>query len=514
LLDAEQIPVQQLRSRIDEYINKNQIDESIICLIRAVSLQPEYLSYSQLGLLIKGKGFLTEAVVCYQQALQISPQAVGYNNLGITLYEMGRYAEAEAVLKQSLALEPDAANTLRSLAAACNAQNDLVGAARYYKMAVEINSDDVYCDFLSKLTKIFVLNCEGKGSEANREWLSLICETAYAQGVFRDNGLSGQIITSIQSLLNDKVDLRQKHILIVADLEAFGDAIQHARYITRLIDQGAHVVVSAPPMRQSIFRAIPGIGPVIRIEEHRSLGPMDYCLPLGVLGSILEVAYQPVVGAIPYLHADISKVEKWGRFFSVRYPSNMLRVGLVWGVGTRPPFDKGRAIAHVEKLWPFFEIPEIEWIGLQMGEWAALMDRFPPGRVRDMDFNSSVFQRDAMNAAAVLHHIDLCISVDTGLPHLAGAMGRPVWLLLSFLSDARWPRDCDNGDVSPLYPTTRLFRQRRLGDWDELIARVATALTDQREALLANRSTRQTYGLFHPIEYLVGTRSRPGGSVG
>ncbi|MBF0158328.1 MAG: tetratricopeptide repeat protein [Magnetococcales bacterium] len=491
LLDLTDVPVDQLLQKTSGYLQQNRTNEAIVCLVKLILVYPQQGSLcNQLGVLIKGKGYYDEAIVCYQQAIRIEPKPLAYSNLGIAFYDTGCYQEAEAALQQALALESNSFNTLRSLAAAYDAQNKLVEAADCYKKAAAIN-DDVYCKYFYDLTLLLILNTEGRSAETRGKWLSLVCDTAHTQVVFRDNGLSDKIVSSIQGLLSHPVDWQGKHVLITTDLEAFGDAIQGMRYIPYLAHLGARITVSAVPARASLFQAMTGVERVIRIEENRSLTSVDYCIPLGALGSILEIAYGCTLENRPYLRPDPDKVEKWHRILGFDHRPDTLKVGLVWGVGTRPPFDRGRAIAHVEKLWPLFDIPGIDWISLQMGEWTDLMERFPPGKVRDLRLNDPDIHQDSMDSAAILHHLDLYVSVDTGLPHLAGAIGCPVWLLFALVPDHRWPRDCDNGDISPFYSTTRLFRQRRLGDWDELIARVATTLVAERETLLANRKVRQ-----------------------
>jgi hypothetical protein len=193
----------------------------------------------------------------------------------------------------------------------------------------------------------------------------------------------------------------------------------------------------------------------------------DAQAPLLSLPGILRTTLPTIPAAVPYLHADPSLVEQWRRETKV---TGGLRIGIAWQGGPRHPYDRQRSIP-LSYFTRLSKIPGVFLFSVQKGPGTEQMDSLCP--VRDLsdqlDHTSGAF----MDTAAVMNNLDLVISCDTAIPHLAGALGVPVWLALSLVPDWRWLLQRED---SPWYPTMRLFRQTRPGNWDDVFERIAAEL--------------------------------------
>ena len=185
-------------------------------------------------------------------------------------------------------------------------------------------------------------------------------------------------------------------------------------------------------------------------------------LPL-VFGTTLDT----VPGAVPYLSANSSDVQRWNDRFSETIQG--LRVGLVWAGGGNHQKDRARSL-RLADFAGLANVPGVTFFTLQRGD-PAIQAASPPMGMRLIDWTEHL--HDFADTAAMLSHLDLVITVDTSVGHLAGAMGKPVWTLLAFAPDWRWLLDRED---SPWYPRTRLFRQKSPGDWADPLARLAVEL--------------------------------------
>src|SRR5262249_21837801 len=181
-----------------------------------------------------------------------------------------------------------------------------------------------------------------------------------------------------------------------------------------------------------------------------------------VLGVTLDTLPAPAA----YLHADPAAVERWSR--RLAGTGSGLKVGIVWAGNPKHAGDRRRSIA-LERLAPILDVPGVRFYSLQVGERAGDFARLPPDKVVDLSSELTSYGE----TAAALAHLDLLVSVDTSVVHLAGALGRPCWVLVPFSPDWRWLLE---REYSPWYPSLRLFRQPAPGDWDTAIARGAAEL--------------------------------------
>ncbi|HRQ83110.1 MAG TPA: hypothetical protein PKZ97_18515, partial [Azospirillaceae bacterium] len=256
--------------------------------------------------------------------------------------------------------------------------------------------------------------------------------------------------------------LAGKSILLYEE-QGRGDAIQFARFGPVVAALGATATVEVGADLVPLFRhSFAGLATVI--ETGAPVPPTDFVCPLMSLPLALGATPERIPGAVPYLFADPAKAATQRR----RLESDKLNVGVVWAGNPAFADDRRRSPGYAP-LAPLFAVPGVRWFGLRMG---------PAPYPNYADLGPEVIA-DFSDTAAIMAGLDLVISSCTAAAHLAGALGRPVWVMLAKAADWRWLADRDD---SPWYPTARLFRQNRAGDWDDVAARIAAALALAVEA--------------------------------
>jgi hypothetical protein len=262
--------------------------------------------------------------------------------------------------------------------------------------------------------------------------------------------------------------LDRRRILVYGE-QGFGDVIQFARYLKPIAQRGGEIILVCPRPVQSLLKTVAAgaeIGALVR--EWVALGepfpPHDVYCAIMSLPRVLKTTMANIPSEVPYLAADPAKARKWGARLA---GETRLKVGLVWAGRAAP--DPTRSM-RFEDVAPLAGVPGIRWISLQKDE-AGAPHRTPAVGMEISDWTGE-FQ-DFSDTAALVANLDLVVTIDTSVAHLAGAMGKPVWTLLSFMPDWRW---FDGRVDSPWYPTMRLFRQNRRGDWESVVKEVAAAL--------------------------------------
>ena len=267
-------------------------------------------------------------------------------------------------------------------------------------------------------------------------------------------------------------DVSGRSILLYAE-QGIGDTIQFVRYARVLADRGARVLVECPWSLKSLLSTCPGVRLVW--SQGEKLPEYDWHIPMLSAAAAMETTVETIPGDVPYLRADPTRSKSWrGRVESAS--PGKLRVGLVWAGSPAYVNDAHRSIAPA-LLAPLAEVGGVALFNLQKGKDTDL--RKPPAQLRLIDFTTSL--SDFAETAALIEQLDLVISVDTAVAHLAGAMAKPVWTLLPFVADWRWMLERTD---TPWYPTMRLFRQRAAGNWAGVIEEVRHALATRAEHIL------------------------------
>jgi tetratricopeptide (TPR) repeat protein len=462
-------------------------DDAISAFRQAVQHRKKYVeALNNLGSALMEKGEFQEAVAAFRQSIDAEPQSpAAYKHLGGALLKLGRPAESIENYQQALARQPDSAEILNLLAVAYTANAQLPQAIDACRKALAISPDfaDGHNTLGTVLHKIGDLN----GAIAEHE-KALAIKPGYPpailnlslihllQGDFekgwREYEYRWKVIKTFipdppfAQMMWDGSDLKGKRILLHPE-GGYGDTIQFVRYAPLVAQRGGQVVIGCVSELFRLLQTLDGVA-----ELHLAgpdLPAFDVHCPLLSLPRVLGTTPQTVPANVPYLHAD----SQLSRRFQMSLPDvgKKLKVGLVWA--GRPEFDNdhNRSIA-LKKLSPLAKIPGVWFCSLQKGEAGQQIRTLGDG-FDVVDWTADL--HDFADTAAMIDNLDLIISVDTAMAHLSGAMGKRVWVLLPFVPDWRWIL---NRNDTPWYPTMRLFRQERAGDWETPIAKMADALRE------------------------------------
>jgi tetratricopeptide (TPR) repeat protein len=462
-----------------------QLDEAVQCYLKALQLNPHLPeAHSNLGNVFKEKGQFDDAIRCYQRALQLNPDlADTYSALGITLQKAGRPDEAVTYCRKAAELSPRDATAHYNLGIALQEKGQLDEAITCYQKASQLAPDDA--GIYNNLA--FALQENRRPYEAipyYRKALQLYPTYATAHwnlslallltGNFREGWREYEWRWGTQYLaasrrnftqpLWDGSDIRDRTILLHAE-QGFGDTIQFIRYAPLVAERGYRVVFECSRELATLLQSVQGIGQVVMRGEE--LPAFDLHCPLLSLPLAFDTTLETVPATVPYLTADAESIRKWKA--KISQDNAKMKIGFAWAGN---PGFKQNCYRNIPLAFflPLTEIPGVAFYSLQKGEEAEEAKN-PPGEMRLFDHTKDI--RDFSDTAAFIENLDLVISVDTAIAHLAGALGKPVWTLLPFSPEWRWLLDRED---SPWYPTMRLFRQTSFGDWRSVIERAAAEL--------------------------------------
>ena len=398
-----------------------------------------------------------EALTSFDAALALQPDAAGiHNNRGNALLDLNRPADALESFDRALALKPDYAEAMVNRANALRDLNSSQDVIATCDAALAINPDLAEAHWNKGLEQLLLGDFEHGWAEYEWRWKR-------AGNAPRDFGVPqwhGE-------------DVSGKTVLLHAE-QGFGDTIQFVRYVPMVTSRGAKIVLEVPDSLMPLIGAMEGV--VATIARGQPHPPVDLHCPLMSLPLAFGTTLETIPGSGRYLRAPINRVDAW----RMRLPaSNQLRVGLVWSGKPSHRNDHNRSIAF-ERLAPLLKQSDVEFVSLQRD----MRDTDRPALEKSVLLRPDLDTADFADTAAIIDTLDLVIAVDTAVAHLTGAMGKPLWLLLPFSPDWRWMLERND---SPWYPTARLFRQPRIGDWDSVIEAL-------REALASQAATRHTRG--------------------
>jgi Tfp pilus assembly protein PilF len=423
-------------------------------LREAVALEPRFPeAHYNLGNLLEKQGELEEAAASFRRAAQLKPDLYeAHNNLGAVLSKAGEGAPALASFERALALKPRHAEAHHNLA------NALADLGRYdealasCRHAVALDPAHVQAGFSEAMLLLQRGELRAGFEKYECRWrLETLPPRGFPAPLWNGEDLSGRTI------------------LLHAE-QGYGDTLQCLRYVPQVAARGGRIVLEVPKELLGLARRLPELGKLVARGD--GLPDFDLQCPLFSLPRALGTTLETVPAQVPYLSAEPDAIARW-RDRLGEGPG--LKVGIAWAGSPQHRSDAQRSIA-IEKLEPLLRLKGVRWFSLQVGDRAADLAHLPGGLVTDL----SPQLGDFAETAAVIRNLDLVIAVDTALVHLAGALGRPAWVLLRARPDWRWLLERED---SPWYPSLRLFRQRRAGDWDEVVRRVRAAL--ERMAIAA-----------------------------
>lgn len=421
---------------------------------RALALEPALEAASlNLGTLYEHQGQPAAAEPHYRRAVALTPLSpTAHYNLATVLHAQDRAEEAEAAYRTAARLDPEHAPTRYNLGLLCHDQGRLGAAERAYRQAIRLQP--THADSHWNLS--LVLLSQGRFAEGwdEYEWRWLTRDFQHGHTRYPFPPWRGEVLDGCR-------------ILIHAE-QGVGDTIQFIRYVPLLIQAGARVVLSLPCSLDRLTAGLPD--GVLRLFEGDTVPPVDFHCPLLGLPRLFGTRIGSIPAAVPYLAADPAVTATWAQRLGPRRAP--LRVGIVWA--GNPAYRKDRTRSPgLAALAPLFAVGGVEFVVLQQGEGRGDLNSGAPLPPLLADPGTQV--ADFMDSAALMDGVDLVITSCTAPAHLAGALGRPVWVALQAVPDWRWGL---SGEATPWYPTMRLFRQSRRGDWEGVFARMAAALAE------------------------------------
>ncbi len=427
-------------------------DEALTNYARALSLQPDFPdAFSNRGGALQALKRYDEAVASYDRAIALQPgHAAAHFNRGTALLECKRHEEALPSFDRALAARPDFAD------AYLNRGNALQGLKRYddaiasYARAAKIRPDYADAHYNEALCRLL-------SGDLDRGWEKY--EWRWQVDQFRDSKRS-----FTQPLWLGQSDIAGKTILLYAE-QGFGDTIQFCRYVPMVAARGARVILQVQEPLENLLTGLSGATQVI--SGRAALPDFDVQCPLLSLPLAFRTGLATIPPQIPDLCASPQAVTDWDMRLG---PKRRPRIGLAWSGRATHVNDHNRSI-RLASLLSLLDV-DATFVSVQKDvrpEDAATLQ----ARNDLLHFGNEI--RDFCDTAALVANLDLVISVDTSVVHLAATLAKPVWVLLPFTPDWRWLL---NRDDSPWYPTVRLFRQDERHVWDNVIARVHAALRD------------------------------------
>ncbi|MCF6768296.1 tetratricopeptide repeat protein [Thiotrichales bacterium 19S11-10] len=460
------------------YKTINEFNKAEIYYKKSLSVRPYFFEcINNLANLYKENDQTQEAKQYYKKALSLKEHPMIYFNLGHLCQGTGEHGEAEHYLQKALELKPNYFECVNNLASLYLSQEKYDLAEKYYKEALALNNDSCECHYnLANLYKLvenydqaekhykiaMKLDPNYKSSHLNYALLKLLLgdyktgtqfyeNRATVRGFLQNYQLSSKLWNSEHSLNN-------KSILIIEE-QGFGDNIHFVRFAKNLKEMGCKkIIFCCNPLLHSLISTNPYIDEVIANTDSITT---DYHILSGSLMQYLDLDYPNLKTELPYLYADESKVKTFAKYFDMK----KFKVGIAFNGNPEHRNNHNRSILFEQFVPLINSHPNVEFYSINFNEEPLLANH----QITDLKH----LIHDFSDTAAIIEHLDLLISIDSSPIHIAGALNKPCWLLLSKIHDWRWSI---NSDTTPWYPSFKLFRQKTNHVWGNVISDVSDQL--------------------------------------
>jgi len=423
-------------------------DDAIALLSRAYREHPGHVATRlNLGRAYRNAGALDDAIALHRALVDDEPaDADAWDALAIDLSLAGDAVAALAAMREASTRAPDRVDFHVHTANLLAETNELARAEEACRRALRLDANSALARWNLALIELARGDFERGWKDYEARW-----RCAEFPSPRRDFAVAplkpGRPVAGLRVLVHAE--------------QGFGDTLQFLRYVPLLEASGATVILEVPSPLVPLVARLAGRRTVV--AQGAALPPFDAHVPMLSLPLVLRRFAPEAAGPVPYLAA------------AAEPPRARRRIGLAWA-GSRAFSNDRRRSLRLAILGPLLERDDVEWIGLQREIPAADADAFASARARHPRLGDGVDAADFEDTARRLETIDLVLAVDTAVAHLAGAMGRPVWIALPFAPDFRWQLGRDD---SPWYPTARLFRQPEPGAWERVVASLARALDEE-----------------------------------
>jgi len=434
--------------------------QAIACYRRAIELNADYAeAWCNLGNALRESGDLTEAISALEHAVDLQPgMAAALSNLGVALQDSARFSEAQQFFQRAIDVDPQRAEFHFNLGTVLKDQGRVREALGHYERALQeqLGYAQAICSRGMALLSLGDFS-QGWADYERRVECPQFDTLSFPQPRWRGEPLAGRT-------------------LLVHCEQGLGDTLQFIRYVHSARDRaGVGTLVVA--VQQILLPLLQQSGFTDLVRKEGPLPPFDVHIPLMSLPAVLGTTLDTLPRDVPYLLADAARVSAWRQQLQIGDAASSgekaLRVGIAWQGRTNYRGDRLRSIPLTE-FAPLAALPGVRLFSLQKGpgseQLASLAGHF---HVTDLGSTLDLSDGAFLDTTAVMQNLDLVVTSDTAIAHLAGALGVRVWVPLTFAPDWRWLIDRED---SPWYPTMRLFRQRQLGDWAEVFGRIAGEL--------------------------------------
>ena len=411
---------------------KGKVEEAIAAHQQAINVNPNYApAYNNLGNGLHAQGNIEAAITAYRKAINLNPNyGEAFDNLGVALQHQEKWEEATTAHRQALTLNPGLVSAYNNIGHALQEQGKLEEAMACYQKGLTLNphQTSIHLHYGSALLQ------QGNFSLGWEEYQWRLQKKQY------------QLKSITTPFWDGKTSLTDKTILIKAE-QGLGDLLQFSRYVPLLATRGAKVILESPESLVSVMKTLPGIDKVVSRTE---VNEVDFLVWLMSLPYFFQTTAETIPPTVPYLSApETSRASLLNE--------NRFKIGIVWSSKLINPTSRKRS-CPLELFASILAGKDIDCYSLQKEPTAADLDLLATLPIVDLKEQL----QDFGDTAAIIAQLDLVISVDTSVAHLAGGMGKPVWVLLPAVPEWRWLLDRED---SPWYPTMRLFRQTEPGDW-------------------------------------------------
>lgn len=448
-----QVPCAELMAVAHEYEQARRLDEADRLLGYVLAAAPDHAHALHLrGVVAYRKGEMERALGLMERALAIGIDTpLYYRNIGELYRVLGRTADAVAAARRSVQLNPGDPLALMNCGIILAEALELDGAIQCFDRALAVDPNLAGAHF--GLAEVLLSKGELARGWEEYEWRFRLADTP-------------PVIPKTDKPQWDGKPIGDEALLLIAD-QGFGDGIQFGRFIPWAASRCANVVLAASPTLKPLLGQL---DPRVKVvSEWNQTGPFAAWIPLTGLPRLAGTTLETIPADVPYLGAPGDKAARWAARVAALTPKGLKRIGIVWA-GRPTHKNNWKRSMTLSDLAPVTAIDGIALVVLQKGEGQRQTGSYY-GRAPLVHLSAEI--GDFEDTMAIVDGLDLVLTVDTSVAHLAGAMGKPVWIMLPWASEWRWL--LDRADT-PWYPTARLFRQPKAGDWRGVAEQVAGAL--------------------------------------
>ncbi len=442
--------IAQTYCNISVALTKKQLfNEALQSLGIALRLKTDYTdALYQTGFIFGRQNKPTEAIACFKEVVKFEPDRTeALFALGVALGEVDKEEEAIACYRKALEIAPDHMYALNNLGLLLKGRCEIDQAITAYRKAIAIKPESA--GFHWNLSHVLLLTGNLQAGWKEFEWR------------LKKNDWQKANLRSCNVPLWNGESLAGKTLLI-HDEQGLGDTIQFIRYLPMVKALGGDIIFETQEPLMKLLKDFPGIDRLIKQSPNGLLpSDMDFYVPLLSLPAILNTTIDTIPDTVPYLYANTEKTKC--RREQLR--GDGFKLGIVWAGAAKNPNDRNRS-CDLRQFEPLAGIKGLSLIGIQQGKAAEQVNNLPEGFEV---INYGLELENFTDTMGLIENLDLVIAVDTAVAHLAGAMGKPVWILLPFSPDWRWFLKYSD---TPWYPSMRIYRQEKKGDWASVFEQI------------------------------------------